>query len=323
MWLLRLLQMHWNKIIPVVFFGIFLVSQLGTSPIYAQEKEPVAPEYKELDSEPIESDILYLDGKNGKIPVDLATFYAELISAIFFGITTWLLIKDYFGGEYETKLQVRQMRDDSYGRIREHHHDLIRLQIEQPKLMEIFKPIEKPKEYEGKDEIELNTKQMQIFNFYLAEFDLYERVYLLLEDPAFEKVDALEWITWLIYLEQISHHWLFKHTYEKTRELFYEEMMNAIKSDIIGIKPHAKKHLKNLREKEEKVSKAKEDENQREEIPILDSTKETITEIYEQVIGNDYTPSKQVLNCYGYLLEKSKMTEEQIRKEVKEIKTDL
>ena len=34
----RLLQMHWNKIIPVVFFGIFLVSQIVTSPIYAQEK---------------------------------------------------------------------------------------------------------------------------------------------------------------------------------------------------------------------------------------------------------------------------------------------
>lgn len=302
--------MHWKKIIPVVFFGIFLVSQLVTSSIYAQEKDD-------------ESGIVYL---YDKIPVELASFYLEIASALFFAITTGFLIVDYFGQEYETRLQVRQMRDDSYGRIRDHHHDLIRLQIEHPELMEIFEEVKKSNEYEGKFvEIKLNQPQMRIFNFYLAEFDLYERVYLLLEDPAFEKVDAVEWITWLMYLEQISHHWLFKYTYEKTRELFYDKMMNEIKRDIIDMQPYAKKHLQILRYGEEKVNeeKKKEEKQKKEVNQINESIKETIRQLYKQGIRDTYTPSEQTLDCYGYLLQKGVMSEDQIRDEIKKIKTNL
>lgn len=219
--------MRWKKII-LVFFGVFLVSQLVASPIYAQQKE--------YDAQEPESDIVNIFGFSMKrSDIDIASLYVELVSAATFVGTIIFLIIDYSSGEYQTKLQVRQMRDDAYSQLREHHHDLIRLQIERPKLMEIFEEKEKPKEYEGKnsDEIKLNPLEMQIFNFYLAEFDLYERVYLLFIDPEFKKIDDAEWITWLLYLEQISHHWLFVHTLEKSGKLFDEKMIEQIKSSII------------------------------------------------------------------------------------------
>ena len=65
--------MHWKKIIPVVFFGIFLVSQLVTSPIYAQEKVSDVPESNALSST---SNALTL-----QLDMDSATFWA-LIGAI-------------------------------------------------------------------------------------------------------------------------------------------------------------------------------------------------------------------------------------------------
>lgn len=202
--------------------------------------------YIQADEKTSNTEVLYL---YDNVPLDLATFYAEAASAIFFAITTGFLIFDYknqnreeLRQQREEVRQLQQMRDDAYSILRDHHHDLLRLLIEEPELFEVYNHVVR----KDTNEKELNEKEIRIFNFYIAEFDLYERVRKYVNNPDFADVTEEEWISWLLYLEQISHHWLFRYTFEQTRTMFGEESMRLIDENIIAIQSTSQGYLNEL-----------------------------------------------------------------------------
>ncbi|MGI0011448.1 MAG: hypothetical protein ACREAE_08620 [Nitrosopumilaceae archaeon] len=176
----------------------------------------------------------------GGMCVDVASFYVELASAIFFAATIGFLIWDTHLQRKSSRLEILDLKYNSYQSLRDNHHDQIRMQIEDDDLLEIFTEHKMPDKYKGLDKIELEKKETKIFSFYLSEFDLYERVFLAKEDPDIEDVNEYEWLTWLMYMEKISHHWLFVHTYNQTRKIFDTKFMNDIRSKIIEQKDASK-----------------------------------------------------------------------------------
>lgn len=100
--------------------------------------------------------------------------------------------------------------------------------------LEIFDEVKNPyPQHKGIDNEEkiLSPDEKAIFQFYVAEFDLYERVWFLKEEK--EKLSEYEWICWIIYLESMSHHWLFRYSFNQTRTIFDKGFMNYIKEKII------------------------------------------------------------------------------------------
>ncbi len=164
---------------------------------------------------------------------DMASFYIELASAIFFAVTIGFLISDTHLQRKSSRLEVLDMKYNSYQALREHHHDQMRMQIEDDDLLEIFTQRQMPDKYKGLDKIELDKKETKIFHFYLTELDLYERVFLVKEDPEIKEVTEYEWLAWLMFMERMSYHWLFVHAYNQTRKIFNIEFMNDIRTKII------------------------------------------------------------------------------------------
>jgi hypothetical protein len=152
--------------------------------------------------------------------------WVEFFSTIFFAATVGVLV-------WETILQRKEIEVDEYAELRQHHHDLITLQIEYPETLEIFDVVKMPDKYNDKkgDEIVLEQSEKRLFQVYLAEFDLYERVWLLKEEKG--KLTEYEWICWIIYLEKMSHHWLFRHCFNQTRTIFDNDFMKYVKEKII------------------------------------------------------------------------------------------
>ncbi len=157
---------------------------------------------------------------------DVAIVWVELFSTIFFACTVAVLV-------WETILQRKEIEVDEYQELRQHHHDLITLQIENPETLEIFDAVKMPDKYKSKDDdkIILGKDEKQLFQVYLAEFDLYERVWLLKEEK--EKLSEYEWICWIMYLERMSHHWLFRYSFNQTRTIFDDGFMDYVKEKII------------------------------------------------------------------------------------------
>lgn len=171
--------------------------------------------------------------------------YVEAASAGFFAYTVWLMI---IGNRTTTE----ELRYDMYQQLRDHHHDLLRLQMEWEKslLLDVYLNVPKPSDAahdnesfkEGNPAELKSEKEREIFNFYVAEFDLYERVYEVKKDGV---IDEEEWLTWLLYLEKISHHWLFRFCYNSTRMVFDEELMKEITDKIIDPE-NPKQHIEDL-----------------------------------------------------------------------------
>lgn len=105
--------------------------------------------------------------------------------------------------------------------------------------LNVFNVVKRPDKYQGKkdDEIVLDEHEKQLFQVYLAEFDLYERVWLLKEEK--EKLTEFEWLLWIMYLETMSHHWLFRYCFNQTRMIFDSNFMMFVRENII--EPQLKK----------------------------------------------------------------------------------
>lgn len=165
--------------------------------------------------------------------------YVEAASVGFFAYTVWLMITG-------NRTTSEGLRYDKYQELRDHHHDLMRLQMEYPELLDVYKKVPKPtaEEY-GKlfdqqdDEKNLTSKDARIFNFYVAEFDLYERVFEVKQEGVIKEE---EWLSWLLYLEKLSHHWIFRLCYNSMCRIFDNEFMMQIRDDIIS-KENAKEHI--------------------------------------------------------------------------------
>lgn len=189
------------------------------------------------------------------MPADIATIWVELFSTIFFAATVAVLA-------WETILQRKEIEVDEYSELRQHHHDLITLQIDpdNEKTLEIFDKVKIPDEYRqinDDDNIILKPDEKRIFQLYLAEFDLYERVWLLKDEK--EKITESEWLCWVMYLERVSHHWLFRYTFNQTRTIFTDGFMDEIKERIIDRQDRGEDAREKIIE-DTKVAYEKEDE---------------------------------------------------------------
>jgi hypothetical protein len=94
------------------------------------------------------------------------------------------------------------------------------------------------------NKIILSDKEKRVFDVYNAWFDLYERVWQQKTEKG--NLDEDEWISWAIYLEEMSHHWIFRYTYNKTRPVFDSNFMDYIKNNIINVKDEGKDSREHL-----------------------------------------------------------------------------
>ena len=90
--------MHWKKIIPVVFFGIFLVGQLVTSPIYAQEKVPDVPESNALSSASNEPTL--------RLDMDSATFWGVVVAIGTSAVGIFFQAREHQRARHERNLSI-------------------------------------------------------------------------------------------------------------------------------------------------------------------------------------------------------------------------
>jgi hypothetical protein len=102
--------------------------------------------------------------------------WVNFSTSVFFAATIGVLA-------YATVLQRKAIEVDEYEDLREQHHDLILFQIENKETLEIFNEVKMPQKYRDVDDdkIVLDEQESLISQFYVAEFDLYERVWLLKE----------------------------------------------------------------------------------------------------------------------------------------------
>lgn len=201
---------------------------------------------------------VYAQTANNLPQEDWPMFYVDLASAIFFAATVVFMIQSNYQQKKDSKkwaeeinIWTKEFKYDEYNEVRDDHHDLIRLQIEQPELLKVFDEVLQPNPGYKKKGIEFDNYQSsinrlsktdkQIFNFYVAEFDLYERV-LDAKDENHALTDW-EWTTWLLYLEKMSHHWLFVVAYNSMIKIFDPDFMEEIKEKIIDKKERAKEYL--------------------------------------------------------------------------------
>ncbi|MDE1842515.1 MAG: hypothetical protein KGH95_02570 [Thaumarchaeota archaeon] len=170
-------------------------------------------------------------------------------TSVFFAATIGVLV-------YATILQRKAIEVDEYGDLREQHHDLITFQIENKETLEIFNKVIIPQKYRDIDDekIILDKDENLIFQYYVAEFDLYERVWFLKEEKS--KLSEYEWVCWIIFMERMSHHWIFRYTFNQTRTIFDDGFMDYIREKIINRQDRGE----NAREK---IIKDAQDEYQR------------------------------------------------------------
>ena len=161
---------------------------------------------------------------------EIALIWVELASTIAIVAIVVVLV-------WETILHKKDLAVDKYAELRQHRHDLITLQIDDGNMvtLDVFREIKMPENYrsyeENDDEIPLTNDELRIFQFYVAEFDLYERVWSLKNEG--DDVSEYEWLCWFVYLEKMSHHWLFTYAYNQTRTIFDAEFMAYVKTNLI------------------------------------------------------------------------------------------
>ena len=63
---------------------------------------------------------------------------------------------------------------------------------------------------------------------------MYERVWLLKKEED-DELSEYEWLCWFMYLEKMSHHWLFRYSFNQTRTIFDDGFMDYIKKKIIDL----------------------------------------------------------------------------------------
>jgi|SRR5579883_2588645 len=76
----------------------------------------------------------------------------------------------------------------------------------------------------------LDKHEILLYQFYVAEFDMYERVWFLKKEKS--KLTEYEWTCWIIYMEKMSHHWIFRYAFNQMRTVFDDEFMDHIREKI-------------------------------------------------------------------------------------------
>jgi hypothetical protein len=131
------------------------------------------------------------------------------------------------GGVFSTLLyQIKTIRADTYEKLRSDHHELIRLEVSEKELL--HEMLQHNPTSAHKKLHELSPDELKLLHFYVLEFDLYERIYMA-KRKHWGLIKEDEWEMWLKWLDPISHHWLFKYTYDQFYEIYEPGMMVAIR----------------------------------------------------------------------------------------------
>lgn len=159
-------------------------------------------------------------------------FWIELFSTIFFAATIGIMIWEANRQKKDFKAQIEGLRKESYEIIRNDHAELGKMLIENKTLRKIWK-------FESDPNIKIsNDEEKQIFEYYILQLDLYERLFLLMikEDS---NVKYHEWQMWLSWLQSITHHKIFKKTFDEFKHVYDPEFVNEIEENLFN-KPTCK-----------------------------------------------------------------------------------
>lgn len=189
-------------------------------------------------------------------------FYSDIAFAATFGVLVYatflqgnaiLLQKEQTKSQVkQTQIQMDEMMVNKYAELRQHHHDLITALFEYPEATAVYAHEPLPHDFPDDFEKIILTKQedRRLYNTYNAWFDLYERVWTQYHDKKI--ISEFEWLAWMIYLEQMSYHWIFRYAYNKNRPIFDNNFMDYIKEHIIDVQDRnesSREHLISLAKK--------------------------------------------------------------------------
>lgn len=191
----------------------------------------------------------------------LQQFYLELFSTIFFAGTIGIMIWEAYRQKKDFKAQIEGLRKESYEIIRNDHNELCKLLIENKTLLKIWE-LEKPdKDTKNEDrekpaELE-EDEEKQIFQFYILQLDLYERLFFLMIKEE-SNVPYHEWQMWLSWLENTARHPHFKKTFDKFAHIYDPELVKEINENIFEL-PKCKicgKSFQNMKEIVEHINES-------------------------------------------------------------------
>ena len=184
-------------------------------------------------------------------------FWVNLFATIFFAATVGLMLWDIHN-------QKKVHRDDTYEVLRDDHAEIVKLQLENSDLDEIWKKVDQPTNVDETKWTEetKETKERKIFLFYVLIFDLYERLHWELIQK--EILDATkqrkkEWGYWLEWLKRISKHWLFEYTFDSVFPVYDEDFVTNIAEEFFPQKVEKLNEYWDVKEKEEKEKQRKEE----------------------------------------------------------------
>jgi len=132
------------------------------------------------------------------------------------------------------KKEIEALREQTqyadYQKLRDHHQELIRMQVNNPRLFKIWDNDNK----KPRDKIvdNLTKEEELLFHFYILQFDLLERVYDHFTNTEPENIGELE--AWLDWTRPMANHWLFEFTLDEySKRGLYNEFYKWIREKLV------------------------------------------------------------------------------------------
>ena len=144
-------------------------------------------------------------------------------------IETIVIVGAFVGAIVGLILQKRVSKDDAYHALRKDHQEIVRLIISNDKLLNVYETVE-GRRYEKAEKIELKKDEQLLVNFFILEFDLYERLYYAKEKKNLFKDE--EWDMWLDWLMNYNKNWLFRYTLDRYGMVWEKGCVDAIYNKI-------------------------------------------------------------------------------------------
>ncbi|QLH02658.1 hypothetical protein C5F47_03325 [Nitrosopumilus cobalaminigenes] len=130
-----------------------------------------------------------------------------------------------------------------YQQIRQDHIHQLRMLVNDKELLVCYN-VDKIPEGHNEETLEvsqLNTIERKIFNFFILELDLYERVFVA-KDAGLLEED--EWVLWLEWFKMFKNNWIFEFAFKRMAHIFHPEMMDVVGKEIFGIENDKMKEIR-------------------------------------------------------------------------------
>ena len=149
--------------------------------------------------------------------------------------------KKFLPEQFNLFSSLPNINQQHYQKIRDDHQSQIRVLLNDQELLACFNQDEIPDTLEKDFDIDkLKPIERKIFNFFILEFDLYERVFLAKNSGI---IDNEEWELWLEWFKIFKKNWIFRFTFERMAHVFESELMNSIGEAIFGLSTEEMKKL--------------------------------------------------------------------------------